>query len=170
LETALFESQQEIDRLMEEPASEELPLLPRDFKFHSLVLDKLDKDLDELMSRRHSELVSGQHTPIKESSPLNSEFVFEEDGVLHSEQGRESVHGNGLNGSVHLQKPDEPDEPEQPEQPRKPDDSEEQEESEKPDTMPTDEETLETSGPTAWEQLWQGLALLSGFHDPEDMK
>ena len=142
LQSDLAECQLEIERLKnqgQDTLVENSALLPQDFQFHSLVLDKLDKDLEELESRRHTEMISGQQTPSK-MSPVSKASPMKDLNILQAELEKEAKRSNGsIQTKTGLEEANE-----------------------------KNDEHMST-GKTAWEQLWESLASLSGFHDPEDM-
>jgi hypothetical protein len=144
----LQEANNKLKNLKSQAKVVEADLLPQDFKFHKLVLEKLDRDLEELGVRRHTELLSGQQTPLK-MSPVEEEHPgLQLDGV----EAVEIVASNGIAlGEEEIGSHDD---------------------IQTTGTTSSSPKELqeEMRNKSAWELLWEELATLSGFHDPEDMK
>jgi hypothetical protein len=185
LKSELAEAKLEMERLKEEakvkPEADEdllpedlLPqdLLPQDFKFHNMVLEKLDRDLEELGKRRHSEMLSGQVTPARMSavSPMAMSHREDEGELEEAKAGEEDyvnvgqdaqvsdeIIGNGVqpgNGSIR---------------------SKASTATLRAVSSNTNESLASVESPEpprfrAWSQFWDGLASLSGFHDPDEME
>jgi hypothetical protein len=209
LRFSLAETKLELARLQREVDTNPnatAELLPKGVLLDS-VLDKLDRDMEELSERRYSELMSGSHTPL--ISPTASQLVSplriisdisesnrshaENDDIAEESQNDEVLDtiltsgtidttGNGLNGSVHslngiatngtstrslkssssqksvkshsstptLGKKKKPETVLQ------------------SDLLPQPASSTSSKGKSAWSQFFDGLAILSGFNDPDD--